>query len=166
MAPVQGFSVLIIVNPQIKLKNYFIYFLGSLNLFEDTGYPNFILWTILFLIFTLLFLFFNILNYFNFNPFFKNTELKNNVQWWTPIGIAKIFEETIDSSTVFCKKLTFWFKNKKIKNLYWILISSVMYGYLKTTPWQHPCPTAIPYIPFFKSWSFFGYLFESWPIFL
>nr|UZS77080.1 ATP synthase F0 subunit 8 [Chironomus nipponensis] len=36
------------------------------------------LWTILFLMFTLLFLFFNILNYFNFNPIFKNSELKND----------------------------------------------------------------------------------------
>nr|YP_010580093.1 ATP synthase F0 subunit 8 [Chironomus annularius]UZS77145.1 ATP synthase F0 subunit 8 [Chironomus annularius] len=35
------------------------------------------LWTVLFLMFTLLFLFFNILNYFNFNPIFKNSELKN-----------------------------------------------------------------------------------------
>nr|YP_010580106.1 ATP synthase F0 subunit 8 [Chironomus agilis]UZS77158.1 ATP synthase F0 subunit 8 [Chironomus agilis] len=38
------------------------------------------LWTILFLMFTLLFLFFNILNYFNFNPIFKNGELKSNIQ--------------------------------------------------------------------------------------
>nr|QXN53128.1 ATP synthase F0 subunit 8 [Chironomus flaviplumus] len=36
------------------------------------------LWTILFLMFTLLFLFFNILNYFNFNPIFKNSETKND----------------------------------------------------------------------------------------
>ena len=37
-----------------------------------------ILWTILFLMFTLLFLFFNILNYFNFNPIFKNSDTNNN----------------------------------------------------------------------------------------
>nr|YP_010587734.1 ATP synthase F0 subunit 8 [Chironomus kiiensis]WAB46343.1 ATP synthase F0 subunit 8 [Chironomus kiiensis] len=36
------------------------------------------LWTILFIMFTLLFLFFNVLNYFNFNPIFKNSETNNN----------------------------------------------------------------------------------------
>ncbi|YP_004934808.1 ATP synthase F0 subunit 8 (mitochondrion) [Chironomus tepperi] len=35
------------------------------------------LWTILFLMFTLLFLFFNVLNYFNFSPIFKNSNIEN-----------------------------------------------------------------------------------------
>uniref|UniRef100_A0AB39A6R5 ATP synthase complex subunit 8 n=1 Tax=Harnischia turgidula TaxID=3231396 RepID=A0AB39A6R5_9DIPT len=34
-------------------------------------------WTILFFMFTFLFLFFNILNYFNFIPTFKTSEMKN-----------------------------------------------------------------------------------------
>nr|YP_010398713.1 ATP synthase F0 subunit 8 [Axarus fungorum]UQK95132.1 ATP synthase F0 subunit 8 [Axarus fungorum] len=46
------------------------------------------LWTMLFFMFIFLFLFFNILNYFNFSPIFKNSEMnstkknKNNQLIW------------------------------------------------------------------------------------